>query len=52
MRLRVLVFSDSHSSISFMRLCMETLKPDAVIHLGDHYDDGEVIKEEYPGIPM
>ena len=46
--MKVLVFSDSHSALSFMRLCVETVKPDAVIHLGDHYDDGEVLKEEYP----
>ena len=50
--MKVLVFSDSHSAISFMRLCVETVKPDAVIHLGDHYDDGEVLKEEYPGLRL
>lgn len=50
--MKILVFSDSHSAISFMRLCMETVKPDAVIHLGDHYDDGEVIREEYPHVRM
>lgn len=50
--MKILVFSDSHSALSFMRLCMETIKPDAVIHLGDHYDDGEVIHEEYPHIRM
>ena len=50
--MKVLVFSDSHSAISFMRLCVDTVKPDAVIHLGDHYDDGEVLKEEYPGLRL
>ena len=50
--MKILVFSDSHSAISFMRACMEAVKPDAVIHLGDHYDDGEVIKEEYPDSRM
>lgn len=50
--MKILIFSDSHSAISFMRLCMEAIKPDAVIHLGDYYDDGEVIKEEYPTTPM
>lgn len=49
--MNILVFSDSHSAMSFMRLCMETIKPDAVIHLGDHYDDGETLREEYPHIP-
>ncbi len=48
--MKILVFSDSHSARSFMRLCVEVVKPDAVIHLGDHYDDGEVLKEEYPGL--
>ena len=46
--MKILVFSDSHSAISFMRLCMDAVKPDVVIHLGDHYDDGDVIREEYP----
>lgn len=35
-----------------MRLCVEAIAPDALIHLGDHYDDGEVLAEEYPQIPM
>lgn len=46
--MKILVFSDSHSAISFMRACMDAVKPDVVIHLGDHYDDGEVIREDYP----
>lgn len=48
--MKILVFSDSHSSLSFMRTCMYVIKPDAVIHLGDHYDDGEVIREEWPSV--
>ena len=48
----ILVMSDSHSSLSFMRRCIETLKPDAMVHLGDHFDDGEAMKEEFPHIPM
>ena len=52
MNMKVLVFSDSHSSLSFMRLGMEKVKPDAVIHLGDHYDDAEVLMEEWPHITM
>ena len=52
MIMKILVFSDSHSALSFMRLCMEAVKPDAVIHLGDYYDDGQVIREEYPRVPV
>lgn len=46
--MRLLVFSDSHSGLSFMRRCMEALRPDGMIHLGDHYDDAEVIRDAFP----
>ena len=35
-----------------MRLAIQAVKPDAVIHLGDFYDDGAVICEENPNIPF
>ena len=44
--MRILVFSDSHSGLSYMRRCCELLKPDGIIHLGDYYDDAEVIRDE------
>ena len=44
--MRILVLSDSHSALSFMRLCIARVKPDAVVHLGDYYDDAEVLAEE------
>ena len=50
--MKILVLSDSHSSLSFMRRCIDTVNPDTIIHLGDHFDDGEAMKEEYPAIPM
>lgn len=50
--MKILVLSDSHSSRSLMRICVDAIVPDAVIHLGDHYDDGEALAEEYPHIPM
>lgn len=31
-----------------MRRCIDAVKPDAVVHLGDYYEDGEVIAREYP----
>lgn len=46
--MKILVMSDSHSSLRYMRLAAEKVAPDCIIHLGDYYDDGEVIKEEYP----
>ena len=50
--MKILVLSDSHSSLGFMRSCVDAVKPDAVVHLGDHYEDGQVLKEEYPHIPV
>lgn len=50
--LKILVMSDSHSGISFMRMAVKTLKPDAIIHLGDYVRDGDVIAEECPNIPF
>ena len=50
--MKILVLSDSHSTLSFMRHCIEKVKPDAIVHLGDHFDDGEAMHEENPGIPF
>ncbi len=49
---RILVLSDSHSGMSFMRWCVDTVKPDAIIHLGDYFDDGEELHEQYRHIPF
>lgn len=48
--MKILVFSDSHSALFFMRRCTERVRPDAIIHLGDYYEDGRVLKEEYPDV--
>ena len=50
--MKILVLSDSHSTLSFMRRCIDAVQPDAMIHLGDHYDDGQAMAEEYPRIPL
>jgi len=50
--MKILIFSDSHSSLRFMRRCVEIIKPDAMVHLGDHYDDGEALAELFPHIPL
>ena len=47
--MKILVLSDSHSALSFMRRCIDAVKPDAIIHLGDYFDDGIAIGEENPG---
>lgn len=48
--MKILVLSDSHSALRFMRQCVEKIKPNAVIHLGDYYDDAQALEEEYPAI--
>lgn len=48
--MKLLVLSDSHSALSLMRFAVERMKPDGIIHLGDHYDDAEVIRDEFPHI--
>lgn len=50
--MKILVLSDSHAARSFMRLAVNAVKPDAIVHLGDHYEDGEVIAQENPRIPV
>ena len=45
--MKILVLSDSHSTMSFMRRCVDHVKPDAIVHLGDHFDDGQALQEEY-----
>ena len=35
-----------------MRRSIRLLKPDGIIHLGDHFDDGETIAQENPHIPV
>ena len=48
--MKILVLSDSHSALRFMRDCITSVKPDHVIHLGDHFDDGLAMAEEYKTI--
>ena len=50
--MKILVLSDSHSGLSFMRRVIRKVRPDAVIHLGDYYDDGEAMEEEFSHIPF
>ena len=48
--MKILVLSDSHAGLSFMRRCIRVVKPDALVHLGDYFDDGEAMAEENPHI--
>ena len=48
--MKVFVMSDSHGMRSFMRYAVTAVKPNVIIHLGDHYDDGSIIAEENDNI--
>lgn len=48
--MKILVLSDSHAGRSFMRAAIQAVRPDSIIHLGDYYEDGEVIAQENPHI--
>lgn len=50
--MKILVLSDSHSGCSFMRFCIQQVKPNEIIHLGDYYDDALVIREENSQTPF
>ena len=50
--MKILVLSDSHSAMRFMRQCVDAVKPQAIIHLGDYYDDAEALAELYPQIEL
>lgn len=50
--MKILVLSDSHSGMSFMRRCVDSVQPDAMIHLGDYYEDGKTLASDYPNIPI
>lgn len=50
--MKVLIFSDSHAGLSFMRSAVKTIGPDAIVHLGDYYDDGQTIAFENAHIPF
>ncbi|MBE6975054.1 MAG: metallophosphoesterase family protein, partial [Ruminococcaceae bacterium] len=48
--MKILILSDSHSSMHFMRRAVMLIRPAHVIHLGDYYDDGDVLARENPHI--
>ena len=50
--MKILVLSDSHSSLRFMFSCLEQIVPDVVIHLGDYFEDGAALREAFPGIRL
>lgn len=50
--MKILVFSDSHMYLDYMIACTRRIKPDALIHLGDYFDDAMALTAEFPKIPV
>ena len=50
--MKILVMSDSHSSLRFMHSCIQAVRPDVMIHLGDFFEDAQAVAEDYPHIPL
>ena len=50
--MKVLVFSDSHGRVIEMFEAVERDRPDAVIHLGDCYEDACDLRRSYPNLTV
>lgn len=50
--MKILVLSDSHGRQELMRYAVHATKPNAIIHLGDHFDDATELSEAYPHLTM
>ena len=48
----VVILSDSHGLLDYMYMAVETIRPDAVIHLGDCWRDAEELRMLFPRLPM
>lgn len=50
--MKILVFSDSHRSLSGMYAAIDRHQPQQVIHLGDMISDAEEVAGHYPKLPF
>ena len=50
--MKLLVFSDSHGCMDHMIHAVEQEQPDGILHLGDHFRDGESLARLFPHIPL
>lgn len=50
--MKILVFSDSHSELRFMRAAIKREQPGQVFHLGDYAQDAEQLSREFPLLPF
>ncbi len=50
--MKAAVFSDTHGSTALMVEAVRRLRPDVLIHLGDYERDTEILRREFPEIPL
>ena len=50
--MKILVFSDSHRSLSGMYNAIDQHQPQQIIHLGDMISDAEEVARHYPKLPF
>ena len=50
--IRAAVFSDTHANTARMVEAVRALRPDCLIHLGDLVRDTEVLRREFPELPL
>ena len=50
--MKLLILSDSHREMKYMCLAVQRERPDAVIHLGDHFRDADALAQEFCALPV
>lgn len=50
--MKAAVFSDTHSNTALMLEAVRRVRPDVLIHLGDHERDALRLRSEFPEIPL
>lgn len=50
--MKAAVFSDTHTNTALMVEAVRRSRPDAIIHLGDHDRDTDILRREFPEIPL
>ena len=50
--IRAAVFADTHTNTARMLEAVRTLRPDVLIHLGDHDRDAEALRRTFPELPL
>lgn len=50
--MKIVVFSDSHRDVDTMEKVAEVCRPDMIMHLGDHADDGIELDQRLVNIPV